>query len=484
MNLRPDKASLDARPVPQWYQNAKLGIFVHWGLYSIPAYAERTGDDYTAFMRDLTAMKDVGSNIPYAEWYLNSLRVPGSPTARYHEATYGRDFSYADFREQFDASAAKVDFDDWAGLFAEAGAGYAVMVTRHLDGYPLWPTRVAHPHMPADYHASRDLVGDLSDAVRARGLRMGLYYAGGVDWTFVDTPIRTMTDLMVHQSLGRDYSDYAAAHWRELIERYEPSILWNDMGWPPGNDPHEIFAHYYDTVHDGVVNDRWFQQKLPRNRLARAVYLRFIATMLKAMTRGGKALPARPPTFHFDVETHEYATPESAIASAWELTRGLGNSFGYNAQETAADMLSGTGLIHLLADVTSKGGNLLVNVGPDGNGQIPQMQRQPLQELGAWLKVNGEAIYGTRSWTRTATTTADGHPVRFSHKDDTVYAIVLSDRLGDRVVIRNLTPPAGSTIRHLGSGVDLGWTQDGPDLDVKLPGPPTAQSAHVLAMTS
>jgi alpha-L-fucosidase len=121
--------------------------------------------------------------------------VPGSPTARYHQAN-GKDFSYFDFQARFDEGTATVDFAQWAQFFAQAGARYVVMVTRHLDGYPLWPTRVANPHMPPDHRSSRDLVGELTEAVRGQGLRMGLYYGGGLDWTFTDRPIRTMVDFM------------------------------------------------------------------------------------------------------------------------------------------------------------------------------------------------------------------------------------------------------------------------------------------------
>ena len=124
------------------------------------------------------------------------------------------------------------------------------MVTRYVDGYPLWPTTIANPHMPAAYRSQRDLVGDLAQAVREQGLRMGLYYGGGMDWTFTDKPIRTMADLMSQQGLG-------AEQWTELIDSYQPSVLWNDVGWPAGSDPHQLMAHYYDTVADGVVNDRW-----------------------------------------------------------------------------------------------------------------------------------------------------------------------------------------------------------------------------------
>ena len=484
MAVLPERGSLDARPMPAWYPDAKLGIFVHWGLYSIPAFAERTDGDFTAFMRDLTAGKDTRGRVPYAEWYLTGLRVPGSPTARHHQATYGGDFSYFDFRAPFERNAARVDLAEWAQLFAAAGARYVVMVTRHLDGYPLWPTTVTNPHMPADYRSSRDLVGDLTEAVRARGLRMGLYYAGGLDWTFTSRPLRTMTDLLRQQALGAEYARYATAQWTELIDAYQPSVLWNDMGWPAESDPHQLFAHYYNTVADGVVNDRWTQVKLPSNRLVRALYLRFIALTLKVMARAGRSLPTRPPAFHYDVQTHEYAIPDPAPTAPWELTRGLGRSFGYNAQETAADTLTGGQLVHLLAEVVAHGGNLLINVGPDGAGRIPDLQQRPLRELGAWLEANGEAVYATRPWTPAATTTTTGDQVRFTHKDRTVYAIVLADDLTDGLTIRDLTLPPGSRIGVLGGAADLAWTQAANDVRITPSPRPPSQHAQVLTITA
>jgi alpha-L-fucosidase len=474
--------ALDRRSVPRWYTDAKLGIFVHWGLYSIPAFAERTDGDYSAFMRELAAGKDARSNVPYAEFYLNALRVPGSRTALHHRATYGEDFSYFDFQAAFDAAAARVDLTDWARSFARAGAQYVVMVTRHLDGYPLWPTKIANPHMPSGYRSRRDLVGDLTDAVRAENLRMGLYYGGGLDWTFTARPIRTMADMLRQQSLGAEYARYATAQWIELIDAYRPSILWNDMGWPAESDPHELFGHYYDTVPDGVVNNRWTQVRVPSNRFARALYLRFVGISLKAMARANRPLPTPTPSFHYDVETHEYEIPDPAPTLPWELTRGLGRSFGYNAAETAADTLTGTQLVHLLADVVARGGNLLINVGPDGTGRIPHLQQQPLRELGSWLDRNGGAIYGTRPWSLTDATTSGGAQVRFTQRDRTVYAIVLADDLRDSLIIRDLTLPANSRIRVL-DGADLKWTQAGKDVQIApLQGQPS-QPAHVLTIT-
>lgn len=191
------------RPASTWFEDAKLGIFVHWGLYSVPAFADPAAPNPDQLMRDLAAMKDIGGRIPYAEWYLNCLRISGSATAEHHAQTYGDQFSYFDFQRPFEEHARTADLEDWADLFAAAGARYVVMVTRHLDGYPLWPTSVANPHMPGGYRSGRDLVGDLGSAVRARGLKMGVYYAGGIDWTFTQRPVRTMLDLVAELTRAR-----------------------------------------------------------------------------------------------------------------------------------------------------------------------------------------------------------------------------------------------------------------------------------------
>jgi alpha-L-fucosidase len=197
------------------------------------------------------------------------------------------------------------------------------MVTRHLDGYPLWPTLVANPYMPPGYRSRRDLVGELTGAVRAAGLPMGLYYAGGIDWTFTRRPIRTMADLMGQQALGAGYAGYALAQWTELIDAYRPSVLGNDVGWPAESDPHRVMAHYYNTVADGVVNDRWTQVRGPANRLVRSLYLRFVTLALKALARSGRSLPQRRPSFHSDFQTHEYATPDPAPTSPWSSVAAL-----------------------------------------------------------------------------------------------------------------------------------------------------------------
>jgi len=418
------------------------------------------------------------------EWYLNALRIPDSPTAKHHAETYGKDFSYFDSREQFAANAAKVNFEDWADLFVDIGARDVVMVTRHLDGYPLWPTNIPNPHMPADYRSSRDLVGDLSAAVRSRGLKLGLYYAGGTDWTFTDEPIRRLTDLLEQGALGEEYARYATAHWRELIDRYHPDVLWNDMGWPAEQDPHEIFAAYYNSVADGVVNDRWTQVTLPDGRLGRNLYLGFIGLAMRLMAQFHRKVPKQVQKNHFDFTTHEYDPPTEPEKSTWELTRGLGNSFGYNAQETVANLLNGPELIRLFVDVVAEGGNLLINVGPDGEGRIPEIQQRPLRELGEWLRINGEAIYSTSPWSTRAAATADGDRVRFTQKAGAIYVVVLADELDPHLVVKGVTLPAASRGKVLGSDISVDWSRQGNDVAFTLSaGPVPAQVAHVLAIT-
>jgi alpha-L-fucosidase len=437
VTLLPERASLDARPVPGWYTDAKLGIFVHWGLHSIPAFAEADAGDFATYMRDLAAGKDTKGRVPYAEWYLNALRVPGSATARYHEATYGKDFSYFDLQARFDRDAEQVDFADWAGFFARAGARYVVMVTRHLDGYPLRPTTIANPHMSAAYRSQQDLVGDLAQAVREQGLRMGLYYGGGMDWAFTDKPIRTMADLMSQQALGAEY----ARPRRRAVDR----------------------ADRRPTAYGAVE----------RRGLARGV--RPSPTHGPLLRHRGRRSGQRPVDLGPGAEQPH--RPRSVPAVRHSGAEGDGAAGTGTA-------LTGTQLVHLLVDVVANGGNLLINVGPDGTGRIPDLQQQPLRELGGWLDRNGEAIYATRRWTPAATTTATGDQVRFTHRESTVYAIVLADLLTDDLTIRGLTLPPGSRLGVLGGAADLARTQAANDVRITPPTRPPGQHAQVLRITT
>jgi alpha-L-fucosidase len=188
---------------PPWFDDAKLGIFIHWGLFSVPGWAPVQADP--AVHADAGAMAR-GENA-YAEWYENSLRIPGSPTAEHHAATYG-DAPYADFRDTFESMLETWDPAPWADLFARAGAGYVVLTTKHHDGYLLWPSSHPNPHRP-DWQTPRDVVGDLAAAVRARGQRFGVYYSGGFDWTFEPGPIDSVQAFVSTMPTSDEYAAYS-----------------------------------------------------------------------------------------------------------------------------------------------------------------------------------------------------------------------------------------------------------------------------------
>jgi alpha-L-fucosidase len=439
---------LRARPVPAWFEDAKLGIFVHWGPYSVPAFAPLAEDfqlEGMSFARN-----------PYAEWYRNTMRIEGSPTRAHHAERYGVDFPYERFGERFSAAIRGWDPLAWADLFRRAGARYAVLTTKHHDGFLLWPSEHRNPKAP-DYVASRDVVGELAAAVRSRGLRMGLYYSGGLDWLWHDVLIDSPAALLAAIPRDPAYVAYASAHWRELVDRYLPCSMWNDIGFP-GDEANvwSLFEDFYAHVPDGVTNDRF--------RLA-----------------PGPDGPA--PVVHCDFRTPEYRAVREIRAKKWELCRGIGSSFGYNAQETDAQYLSPARLVALLVDVVSKNGNLLLDVGPTAEGEIPAPQRTRLEALGAWLDVCGDAIYGTRPWIRAEGRCADGRPVRFTRKGDTLYAIVLGTPAGRTLVLEDVPVPAGARVRRLGDAQPLDWRAVGSDLAISLPDQLPESPAHAFEIT-
>ena len=453
------------RPLPDWYAGAKFGLLVHWGPYSVPAWAERSGN-----LQELWSGRGPAYMLrhnPYAEWYSNTMLIRGSETERHHIEHYGRDFPYERFVPMFNEAAAHADFASWAELFAQAGARYAVLTTKHHDGYLLWPSRHSPPR--PEYASPRDIVGGLTQAVRARGLRMGLYYSGGYDQLFNPTVRRSLRTSAGAIPQGRDYAAYCEAHFFELIERYRPSALWNDIAYPATLDLDALFSRYYAAVPDGVVNDRWSRIKLTGFR-----------RVLVDLAAGGIGLawPLLPKryrrltwraTWHHDFSTPEYEVYSEARPKKWEAVRGIGTSFGNNRTETDADMLSATELVHLLADVVSKNGNLLLGIAPEPGGVFRDEQRTRLLALGEWLSVNGEAIYDTRPWDRAEGTTADGLPVRFTCTDGALYVIVLGTPRGPVLSIEGLVWPEGAPARLLGYELPLAWEQQAGHLAVRIP---------------
>lgn len=375
------------RPLPEWFDDAKLGIFIHWGLYSVPAFAPTRA---TPLELD-REMAEPGffETIPYAEWYRNALAIDASETQRHHAATYGERFTYDRFAQMFTDASASWNVSEWADVFSAAGARYAVFVTKHADGYTMWPSTHPHPREPG-WSAQRDYVAEFAQAVRSRGLRLGLYYCAGMDWSFTGEGMRDLADVMTGIPRTPEYTERTDAHYRELIAEHQPDLLWNDIAYPTSPDP--LLAHYYEAVPDGVVNDRF------------------------------DPFGVLSGTAHADYLSVEYTAAPPIHGKKWEATRSFGNSFAYNRAETEDHLIGIDQLIQSLADVVSRGGNLLLAVGPEADGTIPRAQAERLEGLGAWLAVHGDAIYGTRPWPDAPAPAQER--VRYTSSTDAVYAIV------------------------------------------------------------
>ncbi|MFC0109706.1 alpha-L-fucosidase [Kibdelosporangium aridum] len=433
------------RPLPPWFDEVKLGIFIHWNAAAIPAFAP------VHLLRDLASTSDpnlplrqqqqIWRTLPYAEMYQNTMAVPGSETARYHAERYG-DTPYDGFVGQFrDRMIPAWDPRPWAELFHQAGAGYVVLTTKTEDGFLLWPSAHVNPHKRG-WQSNRDVVGELANAVRARGMRFGTYYSEGMDWTFGGLPITDNTKLLEALPQGEQYARYTDAHWRELVARYRPSVLWNDYGYLPNPDAEALFETYYKEVPDGIVNDR-FDMGLPS-----------------------------------DFITLEYAETNGPADRKWEACRGIGTSFGYNRMESDASYLSETELVRMFVDIVAHGGNLLINVGPTGSGQIPPEQRQRLLALGKWLRTNGDAIYRTRPWERAKGITTMGRQIRYTASKNAVNAIVF-DTPGPVVEI-DMRPAAHARVTMAGTRDRLRWEPTAHGARVHLPRDSAPQPAYAL----
>lgn len=382
-----------SRPVPEWFQNAPFGIFIHWGAYSVPAWAEPIGA-----LGTIDDDREWFTHNPYAEWYYNTIRIEGSPARQHQQDVFGGE-DYDAFLDQWKAE--QFDPTDWVELFKFAGADYVVPTTKHHDGIALWDAPGTGERNTVHRGPRKDLIGEIAQAVADQGLKLGLYYSGGLDWHVRPFPPHITSESVHDTSRPKDagYAEYAYNHVVDLVDRYRPDVLWNDIEWPDAGKHFgehglgTLFRHFYASNPEGVVNDRWGET-------------------------------------HKDYATSEYEHfSQSESESQWENCRGVGFSFGFNQVEGPEQSLTGRQLARHLTDVVSRGGHFLLNVGPRADGTIPEIQRQALVDLGKWMATGKQYLVGSQPLEGAPASDDDGGWVRWVDRGAEVVAFV--DSLGE-----------------------------------------------------
>src|SRR3989440_6001263 len=425
---RADWESLKNYEAPDWYQDAKFGIFIHWGAYSVPAFGN--------------------------EWYPRLMYEAGSEIFKHHVATYGPQdkFGYKDLIPMFKAE--HFDPAAWAELFKKAGAKYVVPVAEHHDGFAMydsglsdWTVAKIGPH--------RDTTGELAKAVRAAGLHFGVS-SHRVEHNFFLGPGRAIT------------SDVNDPQYAML---YGPAHNWllNPWGTPLNNDFTYVSsawandwlarsAELVEKYHPDIVYfDWWIGQAAIRTNLARFAAFYYNASLKYGDHAGVINYKDYAMQEHSGVLDLERGQLGDIRPLYWQTDTSVSNrSWGYIKDDT---FKSPEFVVHQLVDIVSKNGNLLLNIGPRSDGTIPEEVQHVLLDVGAWLNVNGEAIYGTRPWRiygegptkvaagsfhDTATTHSTADDFRFTTKRDVLYAIGLAWPTKGEAVVHSFGPAAGA----------------------------------------
>ena len=443
----PTWESLDKHPIPEWFDDAKFGIFIHWGVYAVPAYHEW----YVTFMSPKACFGRNLGGPPYTATrgdleenvFKSNIR---EDAYNYHREKYGPDFAYDDFIPMFKAE--KYDPAEWARLFKKAGAKYVILTAKHGDEFALWPSSYTDRNA-GDMGPHRDLVGELTQTVRNERLKMGFYH--NTTYSFWD-----------ERYPDAEWVEYMNNSIKELVDKYHPSILWGDVrtgpvrdssGKPLGTDywnSKEVLAYFYNHSYhpDQVVaNDRW------------------------GVDEHGD--------HHGDYYTPERQVVETIREEKWETCDSLDpHSWGYNARLKEEEYMTVKEAVSYLVDIVSKNGNFLLNIGPKADGTIPEVMKQRLLGIGRWLDVNGEAIYGTDYWH----TFGEGN-TRFTRRGDNILYAIALDWPGEKLVIESLKDLQESKIKAvemLGVDKELEWSLDREGLSINTPNRGTCENAYTF----
>ncbi len=438
--------SIDMHKCPEWFVDAKFGIFVDWGLWSVASWSPK---------RDAGAM--------YPDWYEFRMYSDFDKTSQfwgfksYHDKNWGPDFKRDDFIPLFRAE--KYEPEALVKVFKASGAKYVVPFTKHHSGFCLWPSSYTFRDA-SDMGPGRDLIGPLAESCRAEGLKFGFYFSHseweypvlGEDgslkncsWNHVIDYSADMETKASGKIAVRDFvREYIIPQAVEFIDKYSPDILWLDGDWATyatEMGSYDMAAYFYN-VNEGkkevAVNDRYGRAQ------PEEIEGRFTKRPRKWLR-----------TVRGDFYTDEFGDTSECIDPAkyhpWEACRGISQSYGNNWQDDESNVIGTRDFICMFADIVARGGNLLLLVNLDAQGDIPEVQKRRLEAIGSWLEKNGEAIYSTRIVSPFAT-----EEVSYTRSKDskTVYAVV--KKLSGKVLIAH-APKAGSEVRVLSTGASVRW---------------------------
>lgn len=461
----PDWESLKQFQAPEWYQDAKFGLFIHWGVYSVPAFGN--------------------------EWYPRNMYKQGTREFEHHVTTYGpqSEFGYKDFIPQF--TAERFDAAEWARLFRESGARYIVPVAEHHDGFPMYDCSFTE-WSAAKMGPKRDIIGELAAAARKEGLHFGLSSHRVEHWWFFDQGRKFDSDVQDSRYEGfygpaqpqekaedqsqpptDEFMDDWLARTAELIDKYQPQVVWFDwwIAQPFVHSRLQRFAAFY--YNRGV---QWGK-----------------GVAINYKKHGGSSFPDEAAVL--DVERGQLAGMRDLF---WQTDTSVSkNSWGYIRDH---DYKTVNSIIDDLVDIVSKNGCLLLNIGPKPDGAIPEPEVAMLKEIGEWLKTNGDAIYGTRPWKvfgegptevvegpfkDTERSAFTGEDIRFTKKGDTLFAIALAWPENGRLLVKSLateTDLEPKTVRLLGYGGDLKFDRTRDGLLITLPSEAPGDHAFAFAI--
>ena len=469
--FQPDFASLEkSNPVPEWFKDAKFGIYFHWGVYSTPAFAN--------------------------EWYPRNMHRSGSPENKHHIATYGdprswpyhnfihgakdRQGRFVQFAPKLKSAAGSFDPEEWAQLFADAGARFAGPVAEHHDGFSMWASK-SNPWNAKDMGPKLDLVGLLTTAIRKKNMKVILSMHHAYHITGFYDSVSNMGEKQLQMLYGQLGKEKNEALWlskhKEIIDWYKPDIIWQDFNLHKISEPVllQFLAYYYNKATE------WKKEVV-------ATYKDGLNTKCAVLDyeRGG-------PT---DLTDNYWLTDDAISSSSWCYTEGI----GYYSRKQ---------VLHGFLDRISKNGNLLLNISPKADGTIPTEQKDILLSMGGWLKKYGEAVYATRAWEKygegptkmgaahgvfTAPAEGTANDIRYTRSKDnrTLYAILLGwEKDQKEIILSSLAKVSvdGKSLKSVelingaaGEYLPLSYKQGSEGLVVKLPNHSFEEMAYVLRL--